>query len=88
VPREGFLNTNISSSVVNQPNVKSLLNPGIIVFRFQESKTKENTVTLSREMIGVTLIASITTLYFGLNTELTVDLAKIAADSLLPGILR
>jgi len=55
---------------------------------FQESKTKENTVTLSREMIGVTLIASITTLYFGLNTELTVDLAKIAADSLLPGILR
>ncbi len=55
---------------------------------FQESKTKENTITLSREMIGVTLIASITTLYFGLNTELTVDLAKIAADSLLPGILR
>jgi multicomponent Na+:H+ antiporter subunit D len=53
---------------------------------FQEPKIKENTIRLSHEMIGVTLIASITTLYFGLNTELTVDLAKIAADSLLSGI--
>jgi multicomponent Na+:H+ antiporter subunit D len=53
---------------------------------FQEPKIKENTIRLSHEMIGVTLLASVTTLYFGLNTELTVDLAKIAADSLLSGI--
>jgi multicomponent Na+:H+ antiporter subunit D len=58
----------------------------IYVGRIIEIAWFQEPIRLSHEMIGVTLLASVTTLYFGLNTELTVDLAKIAADSLLSGI--